>query len=153
MRGETLRMCGAMNSKNLKSWRWSKKIRMTRYSRCSNIVLIDWVKEIEVIEMKTIMASSSKMQNCFLHRAIYPENYGIEREQLIKIFILDTFLDKRKSSEALIVQGHAILEVYNDVRMVGDRVKMHNPVRSMALKIMEGKTMVSSWTIFDKNSK
>ncbi|XP_051116756.1 probable disease resistance protein At4g27220 isoform X2 [Andrographis paniculata] len=88
----------------------------------------------------------SKLQNCFLYCSFYPEDWEIKEESLIRYFILEEFMDKRDSRKQLFIQGRAIVNRLVDVclleRVDSKRVKMHDLVRAMALKIAEGKTVV-----------
>ncbi|KAG6390531.1 hypothetical protein SASPL_148269 [Salvia splendens] len=92
------------------------------------------------------------LQHCFLHCALYPEDKKINRERLVREFISGGLVDKRKTRRAQVVQGHSILNKLVNVCLlescVGpgptECVKMHDLVRSMALKICEGKYMVKA---------
>lgn len=87
------------------------------------------------------------LQLCFLYCSLYPEDYQIHREDLVRKFISQGFVDQRKSRRAKINQGHCILYRLVNVCLlescVGyECVKMHDLVRGMTLKIVEGLYMV-----------
>ncbi|XP_047941199.1 probable disease resistance protein At4g27220 [Salvia hispanica] len=87
------------------------------------------------------------LQRCFLYCLLYPEDYQIHREDLVRKFISEGLVDQRKSRRAKINQGHCILDRLVNVCLlescVGyECVKMHDLVRVMALKIVEGVYMV-----------
>ncbi|KAG6388540.1 hypothetical protein SASPL_149968 [Salvia splendens] len=86
------------------------------------------------------------LQHCFLHCALYPEDEEIIRESLVREFISGGLVDERKTRRAQIEQGHSILDRLVNVCLLEschtERVKMHDLLRSMALKICEGKYMV-----------
>ncbi|KAI3473415.1 hypothetical protein Pfo_031389 [Paulownia fortunei] len=88
------------------------------------------------------------LQLCFLHCSLYPKDYPISREELVRKFISEELMDKRKSMKAQLDQGHSILDKLVNVCLLEslqyDYVKMHDLVRAMALKITKGKTMVVS---------
>lgn len=89
--------------------------------------------------------SYSKAQLCFLYCSLYPENCNMEREELVRKFILEGLLDKRDSRKEMFDQGHAILDKLVTCCLLEethDHVRMHDLVRAMALKITEGKYMV-----------
>ncbi|KAG6390527.1 hypothetical protein SASPL_148265 [Salvia splendens] len=90
------------------------------------------------------------LQHCFLHCALYPEDKHMNGERLVREFISGGLVDERKTRRAQVEHGHSILNKLVNVCLlescVGpgstERVKMHDLVRSMALKICEGKYMV-----------
>ncbi|KAL7153174.1 hypothetical protein ABFS83_04G148100 [Erythranthe nasuta] len=92
------------------------------------------------------------LQHCFLYCALYPEDWDISREELVRRFISEELVEKRKRMKAQIDKGHTILDKLVSVCLLErtrdyddrDCVKMHDLVRSMALKITEGKTMVKT---------
>ncbi|KAL8056927.1 hypothetical protein ABFX02_04G150300 [Erythranthe guttata] len=94
----------------------------------------------------------TKLQHCFLYCALYPEDGLIQREELVRRFISEELVDKRKRMKAQIDKGHTILDKLVNVCLLErtrdyddrDCVKMHDLVRSMALKITEGKTLVKA---------
>ncbi|KAL7153166.1 hypothetical protein ABFS83_04G147400 [Erythranthe nasuta] len=93
----------------------------------------------------------TKLQHCFLYCALYLEDYHIPREELVRRFITEELVDKRKRMKAQIDKGHTILDKLVNVCLLErsdyddhDSVKMHDLVRSMALKITERKTMVKA---------
>ncbi|XP_051117102.1 probable disease resistance protein At4g27220 isoform X4 [Andrographis paniculata] len=97
----------------------------------------------------------SKLQNCFLYCCLYPEDFEILEEHLIRYFILEEFMDKRESRTQLFIQGRAIVDRLVNVclleRVDSKKVKMHDLVRAMALKIAEGKTVVIAGNYFLKD--
>ncbi|KAL3849544.1 hypothetical protein ACJIZ3_011426 [Penstemon smallii] len=81
----------------------------------------------------------TQLQLCFLYCSLYPEDYDIEKEQLISKFIAENLMDKRKTRGAEFEQGHAILDRLVNVCLLestlSNYVKMHDLVRDMARKI------------------
>ncbi|XP_012853782.1 PREDICTED: probable disease resistance protein At1g61190 [Erythranthe guttata] len=92
----------------------------------------------------------TKLQLCFLYCALYPEDYNIPREELIRKFISEELVDKRNSVKAQFDKGHSVLDkllsvgLLESTRVVdeSDSVKMHDLVRTMALKITQGRNKV-----------
>ncbi|XP_047958511.1 probable disease resistance protein At4g27220 [Salvia hispanica] len=93
------------------------------------------------------------LQQCFLHCALYPDDEEIMREHLVKEFISGGLMDGRKTRRAQGEQGHSVLDKLVNVCLLErcvvpgmfgptECVKMHDLVRSMALKICKGKYMV-----------
>lgn len=95
---------------------------------------------------------NTNLQSCFLYCALYPEDCKIPRNELVRKFISEELVDTRKSMKAQYDEGHSMLDKlvnmsllessHNDVD--GDSVKMHDLMRAMALKITEGKTVVTA---------
>ncbi|KAL7153176.1 hypothetical protein ABFS83_04G148300 [Erythranthe nasuta] len=92
----------------------------------------------------------TKLQHCFLYCSLYPEDYLIPRQELIRRFISEELVDKRKSMKAQFDKGHSVLDKLVNVCLLErsrdyddrDCVKMHDLVRTMAMKITEGKSKV-----------
>ncbi|KAL7153173.1 hypothetical protein ABFS83_04G148000 [Erythranthe nasuta] len=92
----------------------------------------------------------TKLQHCFLYCSLYPEDYLIPRQKLIRRFISEELVDKRKSMKAQFDKGHSVLDILVNVCLLErsrdyddrDCVKMHDLVRTMAMKITEGKSKV-----------
>ncbi|KAL2523655.1 putative disease resistance protein [Abeliophyllum distichum] len=80
-----------------------------------------------------------KLQRCFLYCSLYPEDYHIQRDELIENFISEELMDRRLSWRAENDQGHAILNQLERaclLESVSDwYVKMHDLIRDMALWI------------------
>ncbi|XP_016721689.1 disease resistance protein At4g27190 [Gossypium hirsutum] len=78
-----------------------------------------------------------KIQSCFLYCSLYPEDYKIPKEELVKYWIDEEFLGTG-SREELYDRGHTILNKLIDNSMLEkarDDVKMHDVMRDTALYI------------------
>ncbi|OMO94623.1 Disease resistance protein [Corchorus olitorius] len=86
-----------------------------------------------------------KLQNCFLYCSLYPEDYEIERIELIEKWIDEGLLDEFGTRQAMHDRGNSILNklenncllegattINNDLRR---KVRMHDVLRDMALWI------------------
>ncbi|CAI9760443.1 unnamed protein product [Fraxinus pennsylvanica] len=88
-----------------------------------------------------------KLQRCFLHSSLYPEDYHIHRNELITRFISEDLMERRRSRQADFDQGHSILNKLENVCLLerstsyhgNEHVKMHDLVRDMALRIAKDK--------------
>ncbi|KAH7522690.1 hypothetical protein FEM48_Zijuj07G0165400 [Ziziphus jujuba var. spinosa] len=84
-----------------------------------------------------------KVKQCFLYCSLFPEDFEIERETLVEYFIDERLVDGMRSRQAELNRGLAILNKLENVCLLegivkanGKRyVKMHDLVRSMAIKI------------------
>ncbi|PIN22141.1 hypothetical protein CDL12_05148 [Handroanthus impetiginosus] len=87
-------------------------------------------------------------QLCFLYCSLYGEDFSIYRKELVERFISEELVDIRKSRQSQFDQGHSMLNKLVKVCLLESvnefSVKMHDLVRSMALKITKGKNMVFS---------
>ncbi|KAJ0074625.1 hypothetical protein Patl1_37567 [Pistacia atlantica] len=87
-----------------------------------------------------------KIKHCFLCCALYPEDFAINKEVLIEYWIVEGFIDELESREAMYNKGHANLKRLEENCLLesadhGDRVKMHDLVRDMAVHITSQRDM------------
>ncbi|XP_022888409.1 probable disease resistance protein At4g27220 [Olea europaea var. sylvestris] len=88
-----------------------------------------------------------KLQRCFLYTSLYPEDYCIQRDELITRFISEDLMERRRSRQADFDQGHTILNKLENVCLLerstsyhgNEQVKMHDLIRDMALSITKDK--------------
>ncbi|CDP05719.1 unnamed protein product [Coffea canephora] len=82
-------------------------------------------------------------RNCFLYCCLYPEDSKIKKKELIDLFIWAELMSKRDSRPKAFDQGQTILNKLIKVCLLeetkdfkaDDRVKMHDLVRDMAIRI------------------
>ncbi|THF99515.1 hypothetical protein TEA_002967 [Camellia sinensis var. sinensis] len=96
------------------------------------------------LELSYSRLNDMKLKHCFLYCALYPEDWMIARNELIRYFIAERLIDRSKSLIRKFDKGHTILnklgrscllEHYGDDKYA--HVKMHDLIRDMALKIIE----------------
>ncbi|XP_058067680.1 LOW QUALITY PROTEIN: disease resistance protein RPS2 [Magnolia sinica] len=87
------------------------------------------------------------VRSCFLYCALFPEDYSIEKEQLIEYWIGEGFLDGFRNISEVHNKGHAIIGSLKVACLLesGDeetQVKMHDVIRGLAIWIacQSGKT-------------
>ncbi|KAL2473015.1 putative disease resistance protein [Forsythia ovata] len=88
-----------------------------------------------------------KLQRCFLYCSLYPQDYYIQRDELITRFISEDLMERRRSRQADFDQGHSILNKLENVCLFerstschgNEGVKMHDLIRDMALRITKDK--------------
>jgi disease resistance protein RPS2 len=90
-----------------------------------------------------------KLRHCLLYCALYPEDYEIDRDELIENLIDEGVIEKMKSRQAEFDKGHTMLNKLENACLLegGSRdseyfVKMHDLIRDMALQIAGPKFMV-----------
>ncbi|KAL5716731.1 mitogen-activated protein kinase kinase [Ranunculus cassubicifolius] len=82
-------------------------------------------------------------RECFLYCSLYPEDYDIEIEEIVKKWVGEGFLDRFKELDDALNKGHDIVGTLKAASLLetGDRrkadthVKMHDIVRDLALWI------------------
>ncbi|CAL9237782.1 unnamed protein product [Arabidopsis halleri] len=77
---------------------------------------------------------------CFVYCSLFPEDYEIEKEELIEYWICEGFINGNSDKDADTNQGHDIIGSLVRAHLLMDgaftaRVKMHDMVREMALSI------------------
>ncbi|KAG5224289.1 disease resistance protein [Salix suchowensis] len=89
--------------------------------------------------------NDSALQQCLLYCALFPEDYNIEREELIGYLIDEGIVEEKRSRQAAFDEGHTMLDKLENVclletavkyRRLG-RVKMHDLIRDMAHQILQ----------------
>jgi len=90
--------------------------------------------------------SEAALQQCFLHCALFPEDFEIPREDLIAYLIDEGVIKGLKSREAEFDKGHSMLNKLENVCLLESAekladdyryVKMHDLVRDMAIQILQ----------------
>ena len=96
-----------------------------------------------------------KLQHCLLYCALYPEDYKIDRYELIQHLIDEGVIERMKSRQVEIDKGHTMLnKLINACLLEGGSynmysnnvyfVKMHDLIRDMALQIAGPKFIVEA---------
>ncbi|KAG8492344.1 hypothetical protein CXB51_009661 [Gossypium anomalum] len=98
--------------------------------------------EVEVIERLKYSfdhLKDEKVKYCFLHCALYPEDFEIRKRELIECWIDEGFIDDMGTRQEMNDKGHVILKKLEDNCLLENvssaEVKMHDAVRDMALSI------------------
>ncbi|KAB2032670.1 hypothetical protein ES319_D05G391500v1 [Gossypium barbadense] len=96
-------------------------------------------KVIESLKVSFNHLKDEKMKHCFLHCALYPEDYKIWKYELIECWIEEGFIDDMSTRQEMKDKGHVILKKLEDNCLLenvsSETVKMHDAVRDMALSI------------------
>ncbi|PPD84811.1 hypothetical protein GOBAR_DD18254 [Gossypium barbadense] len=105
------------------------------------------IEKVEGVEAKVIERlkfsfdhlKDEKVKSCFLHCALYPEDFQIEKDELIECWIDEGFIDDMGTRQEMNDKGQVILKKLEDNCLLENvsrkRVKMHDTVREMALSI------------------
>ncbi|TYH74591.1 hypothetical protein ES332_D05G410200v1 [Gossypium tomentosum] len=102
--------------------------------------------EAEVIERLKFSfdhLKDEKVKYSFLHCALYPEDFGIEKDELIECWIEEGFIDDMGTRQEMKDKGHVILKKLEENCLLENNtnvrvqpcIKMHDAVRDMALSI------------------
>ncbi|XP_052880885.1 probable disease resistance protein At4g27220 [Gossypium arboreum] len=96
-------------------------------------------KVIERLKFSFDHLKDEKVKYCFLHCALYPEDYEIKKDELIECWIEEGFIDDMGTRQEMKDKGHVILKKLEDNCLLENGssgfVKMHDAVRDMALSI------------------
>ncbi|TYG71711.1 hypothetical protein ES288_D05G419900v1 [Gossypium darwinii] len=104
---------------------------------------VEAAKVIECLKFSFDHLKDEKVKYCFLYCTVYPEDFEIEKDELIECWIEEGFIDDMGTRQEMKDKGHVILkkleascllENITD-RVDGPEVKMHDGVREMALLI------------------
>ncbi|KAB2032704.1 hypothetical protein ES319_D05G394300v1 [Gossypium barbadense] len=102
------------------------------------------IEKVEGVEAKVIERlkfsfdhlKDEKVKSCFLHCALYPEDFGIEKDELIECWIDEGFIDDMGTRQEMNDKGQVILKKLEDNCLLenvsSERVKMHDAERDMA---------------------
>ncbi|XP_016683933.2 probable disease resistance protein At4g27220 [Gossypium hirsutum] len=96
-------------------------------------------KVIESLKVSFNHLKDEKMKHCFIHCALYPEDFQIGKDGLIECWIEEGFIDDMSTRQEMKDKGHVILKKLEDNCLLenvsSETVKMHDAVRDMALSI------------------
>nr|KJB61842.1 hypothetical protein B456_009G385600 [Gossypium raimondii] len=105
------------------------------------------IEKVEGVEAKVIERlkfsfdhlKDEKVKSCFLHCALYPEDFEIEKDELIECWIDEGFIDDMGTRQEMNEKGQVILKKLEDNCLLenvsSEEMKMHDAVRDMALSI------------------
>ncbi|PPD70889.1 hypothetical protein GOBAR_DD32230 [Gossypium barbadense] len=105
------------------------------------------IEKVEGVEAKVIERlkfsfdhlKDEKVKYCFLHCALFPEDFEIWKDVLIECWIEEGFIDDMGTRQEMKGKGHVILKKLEDnclfEKVSSWKMKMHNAVRDMALSI------------------
>ena len=98
-----------------------------------------------------------KLQHCLLYCALYPEDYQIDRDELIEHLIDEGVIERMESRQVEFYKGHTMLNKLENACLLegGSRnskyfVKMHDLIRDMALQIAGPNFMVEFKDFLDE---
>ncbi|XP_023926661.1 disease resistance protein At4g27190 [Quercus suber] len=106
----------------------------------------------EVLKFSYERLKEEKLKQCLLHCALYPEDFKIDKEELIKHLIDERIIERMKSRQAEVDKGYSMLSKLENACLlegVTDEyyeerkfVKMHDLVRDMVLQVASPEFMV-----------
>ncbi|EOY13641.1 LRR and NB-ARC domains-containing disease resistance protein, putative [Theobroma cacao] len=108
-------------------------------------------KVLERLKFSFTRLKDEKLQCCLQYCALYPEDFAIERTELIRHLIAEGIIEEKKSRQAEFNKGHAMLNKLENacllervIRWDTIYVKMHDLIRDMAINITSEKHLVES---------
>ncbi|XP_058070665.1 disease resistance protein RPS5-like [Magnolia sinica] len=120
---------------------WSHALNQLRSSECEIEGIQDEV--FRRLQFSYNRLSNEKSRACFLYCSLYPEDYKIPVEEVIKYWICEQLIDERGDIQSQIDNGHSIVNGLTRACMlesfideVGIKyIKMHDLLRDMAIDI------------------
>ncbi|KAI9215720.1 hypothetical protein POPTR_T045000v4 [Populus trichocarpa] len=105
-------------------------------------------KVFQILRFSYMHLKESALQQCFLHCALFPEDFQIPREDLIAYLIDEGVIKGLTRREAEFDKGHTMLNklesacLLEDAKLYSGRrcvraVKMHDLIRDMAIQILQ----------------
>ncbi|XP_062093584.1 probable disease resistance protein At5g63020 [Humulus lupulus] len=85
--------------------------------------------------------SSEKLKSCFLYCALFPEEWNIDKDDLVNYWMCEGFLDEYDDEIYVKCQGYDLISLLlcscllEEVSESSNQVKMHDVIRDMALWI------------------
>ncbi|TYJ39064.1 hypothetical protein E1A91_A04G040000v1 [Gossypium mustelinum] len=117
-------------------------------------------KVIECLKFSFDHLKDGKVKDCFLYCALYPEDFGISKDELIECWIDEGFINEMDTKQEMEDKGLNILKKLEDNCLLENSttksssycVKMHDAVRDMALSItrMNPRYMIQAGLRLDK---
>uniref|UniRef100_A0A2N9I9W9 Uncharacterized protein n=1 Tax=Fagus sylvatica TaxID=28930 RepID=A0A2N9I9W9_FAGSY len=101
-------------------------------------------KICKILEFSYECLKDEKLQQCLLHCALYPEDFKIEKPELIEHLIDEGIIERRNSRQAEFDRGYSMLNKLENACLLeggidkydGEKfVKMHDLVRDMVLRV------------------
>ncbi|XP_016737939.1 disease resistance protein At4g27190-like [Gossypium hirsutum] len=117
-------------------------------------------KVIECLKFSFDHLKDGKVKDCFLYCALYPQDFGISKDELIECWIDEGFINEMDTRQEMEDKGLNILKKLEDNCLLENSttkssshcVKMHDAVRDMALSItrMNPRYMIQAGLRLDK---
>lgn len=108
-------------------------------------------KVFRILKFSFIRLNDPVVQRCFLHLALYPEDFKILTTDLLRNLVYLDFFSDLKSLEAQYDRGHTIMNKLVNVCLLErswiseiEFLKMHDLVRDMAINVMGSRCMVKA---------
>uniref|UniRef100_A0A6N2KAQ2 Uncharacterized protein n=1 Tax=Salix viminalis TaxID=40686 RepID=A0A6N2KAQ2_SALVM len=130
-------MAGSMRMDDPHEWRNTlEKLKESKFGDMED-------KVFRLLRFSYDQLDNSELQQCLLYCALYPEDYEIEREELIGYLIDEGIIEQRRSRQSTFDEGHTMLNKLENVCLLEATlnygscryVKMHDLIRDMAHQI------------------
>ncbi|GKV34664.1 hypothetical protein SLEP1_g43021 [Rubroshorea leprosula] len=126
---------------------WSVALNQLRDCK-RNVAGPDNADAFQILKFSYDRLKDKQIEDCFLYCALYPEDYMILKEEIIEYWIDEGFIDEMDTRQAMKDWGYYILKKLEECSLLelikedeheyvygGDRVRMHDLIRDMALHI------------------
>ncbi|XP_056167324.1 probable disease resistance protein At4g27220 [Syzygium oleosum] len=140
---------GSMRGKEADIHEWRSALKELKEARFEGKGMED--KVFRVLKFSFIRLNDPVVQQCFLHLALYPEDFVIRIKNLLRNLVYLDFFSDLKSREAQYDRGHTIVNKLVNVCLLEksrdsyyESLKMHDLVRDMAINMMGSQCMVKA---------
>ncbi|XP_056167322.1 probable disease resistance protein At4g27220 isoform X3 [Syzygium oleosum] len=140
---------GSMRGKEEDIHEWRSALNELKEARFEGKCMED--KVFRVLKFSFIRLNDQVVQQCFLHLALYPEDFVIWTADLLRNPVYLDFFSDLKTREAQYDRGHTIVNKLVNVCLLEksgppsyERLKMHDLVRDMAINMMGSQCMVKA---------
>jgi len=140
-----------LSYKEMDEHEWELFYRQLRWQLSSNPEL-SWVASVLNLSYNDL---PSYLKNCFLYCGLFPEDYQIERKQLIRLWIAEGFVQDRGAEMTLADVATCYLKELADRSLLQvvdrneygrpKRFQMHDLVREITLTISKKEKFATAW--------
>ncbi|KAI3941745.1 hypothetical protein MKW92_021602 [Papaver armeniacum] len=124
--------------KTLQEWKYALTVLRKSASEFSGMDEV-----LPILKFSYDHLQNEKLKSCFLYCSLYPEDYSINKEEIIKLWIGEGFLYEVDDMDDAYNEGHDVIESLKRACLLesgdskrGNEIKMHDVVRDLAIWIV-----------------
>ncbi|KAJ3696955.1 hypothetical protein LUZ61_000660 [Rhynchospora tenuis] len=117
---------------------WEQAVKLLKQARLNDLQFSDENRSVfHVLKFSYDNLKTNTLRQCFLHCSLWPENYEIQKDDLVKFWMGLGLIDEPKIQEAYDV-GYCYIKTLQTIcllEMCDGAIKMHDVIHDMALWI------------------